>query len=75
MSNRGNKNAINNNAAIMLANEEKKLIDELQKLEKQIFSLETSYLENTAQIGNIVRGWNEFLTTKPTNNKKSKSKK
>jgi len=58
------KGSSNTNA---LANEEKKLLDELAKLEKQIYLLETSYLENTAQVGNLVRGWNEFLSSKPTN--------
>jgi hypothetical protein len=32
---------------------------EILTLERQIFALETSYLENTAQIGDLVRGWTD----------------
>jgi len=35
---------------------------EILGLERQIFNLETSYLENTAQIGDLVRGWGEVNT-------------
>lgn len=35
---------------------------EIQGLEKQIFALETSYLENSAQIGDLVRGWGDIAT-------------
>lgn len=63
-----------NSVAIALSNEEKKLIDELSKLEKQIYLLETSYLENTANIGNLVRGWSEFLS-RPSNKKNNQNQK
>jgi hypothetical protein len=33
------------------------LQEDLVKLEKQIFDLEGTYLEETAQTGNILRGW------------------
>jgi chromatin modification-related protein EAF6 len=33
------------------------LQEDLVKLEKQIFDLEATYLEETAQTGNILRGW------------------
>jgi len=46
----------------------------LVKLEKQIFALETSYLEDTAQVGNLLRGWGELLNNN-TNNSKTNSKK
>jgi hypothetical protein len=40
----------------------KSLEREIHTLEKQIFALETSYLENTAQIGDLVRGWGDIAT-------------
>lgn len=39
---------------------------ELRSLEKQIFDLETNYIEETQETGNIVKGWEKFLTNKST---------
>lgn len=43
-----------------------KIIDrlrhELAVIEKQIYDLETSYLEDTRDMGNIFAGWNQFLS-------------
>jgi hypothetical protein len=48
-------------AEIELALSRKKALDtELLNLERQIFALETSYLENTALLGDLIRGWNDF---------------
>lgn len=50
-------------AEIELALSRKKALDtELLNLERQIYALETSYLENTAQLGDLIRGWGDFTT-------------
>lgn len=50
-------------AEIELALGRKKALDtELLNLERQIYALETSYLENTAQLGDLIRGWGDFTT-------------
>jgi hypothetical protein len=36
----------------------------LKKLEKGIFDLETKYLENTQNSGNILKGWEQYFTNK-----------
>jgi len=46
-----------------LIKEDKRLKKELEKLEEQIYKLETSYLQNTADVGNLVRGWADLLSS------------
>jgi Histone acetyltransferase subunit NuA4 len=48
----------------------KELRKELALLEKQIFDLETTYLEETKEIGNIFHGWNSYLSTEKVKGKK-----
>ena len=48
----------------------KKLVDrELQSIETRIFNLETTYLEDTSAYGNIIRGYEGYLTQKPMQKK------
>uniref|UniRef100_A0A0D6R792 Chromatin modification-related protein MEAF6 n=1 Tax=Araucaria cunninghamii TaxID=56994 RepID=A0A0D6R792_ARACU len=52
-----------------------KLQEELQIVEKQVYDLETSYLQESSQIGNVLKGFEGFLSsTKNTANLKRSRK-
>ena len=52
------------------AKRRKELRNELGLIEKQIYDLETTYLEETKEFGNVFIGWNGYLATEKTKTKK-----
>ncbi|XP_075487584.1 uncharacterized protein LOC142526846 isoform X2 [Primulina tabacum] len=63
-----------NNPKALLSSQLKrreKLLDELRSVEKQVYELETSYLQETNILGNALKGFDGFLTSsKNTSNLK-----
>ena len=47
-----------------VANKISELESYKKKLDKSIYELETKYLENTQSCGNVIKGWDQFFTTK-----------
>uniref|UniRef100_A0A7S0WTP7 Chromatin modification-related protein MEAF6 n=1 Tax=Pyramimonas obovata TaxID=1411642 RepID=A0A7S0WTP7_9CHLO len=51
-----------------------RLEDELRHVEKQVYDLETSYLNDSSQYGNVLKGFEGFLAPSKTNSlKKSRN--
>lgn len=46
----------------------KQLETELNDIEKKIFDLESLYLEETMHCGNVLRGWDNYLSLKSQKN-------
>ncbi|XP_077229731.1 histone acetyltransferase subunit NuA4-domain protein [Tasmannia lanceolata] len=58
-----------------LLSKREKLQDELRNIEKQVYELETSYLHDSSQCGNVLKGFEGFLSsTKSTINLKRSRK-
>ncbi|KAA8527769.1 hypothetical protein F0562_035362 [Nyssa sinensis] len=55
-----------NNPKAMLASlvsKREKLQEELRNIEKQVYELETSYLQESSHFGNVLKGFEGFLST------------
>ncbi|KAH9315174.1 hypothetical protein KI387_023801, partial [Taxus chinensis] len=62
-------------ALTALFNKREKLQEELRLVEKQVYDLETSYLQDSSQCGNVLKGFEGFLSsTKNTANLKRSRK-
>lgn len=49
----------------------KELRKELSLIEKQIYDLETAYLDETREFGNVFTGWKPFLSTEKVKARKT----
>ncbi|KAK8940082.1 hypothetical protein KSP40_PGU015802 [Platanthera guangdongensis] len=56
--------AISNPSAMLAAllSKRDKLQEELRSIEKQVYDLETSYLQESNQCGNVLKGFEGFLS-------------
>lgn len=66
-----------NPAALLatLMSKREKLQDELRGIEKQVYELETNYLQDSSHFGNILKGFEGFLSTSKNTSNLKRSRK
>ncbi|ERN08415.1 hypothetical protein AMTR_s00148p00102870, partial [Amborella trichopoda] len=64
MDSEGQRPASNPTAILAsLLSKREKLQEELRSIEKQVYELETSYLQDSTQCGNVLKGFEGFLSS------------
>ncbi|OAO97094.1 hypothetical protein AXX17_AT4G16600 [Arabidopsis thaliana] len=58
-----------------LLNKREKLRQELRSIEKQVYELETSYLQESSHIGNALKGFEGFLSSSKSTASAKRSRK
>ncbi|KAJ8639521.1 hypothetical protein MRB53_016215 [Persea americana] len=58
-----------------LVSKRKKLQEELRAIEKQVYELETSYLHDSSQCGNVLKGFEGFLSSSKSTTNLKRSRK
>ncbi|XP_017412651.1 uncharacterized protein LOC108324259 isoform X3 [Vigna angularis] len=64
MESEGQKGTVNPSAMLAsLLSRRAKLHEELRNIEKQVYDMETSYLQDPGQCGNVLKGFEGFLSS------------
>ncbi|XP_010435132.1 PREDICTED: chromatin modification-related protein MEAF6 isoform X3 [Camelina sativa] len=72
----GQKSATDPGAMLTsLLNKREKLRQELRSIEKQVYELETSYLQESSHIGNALKGFEGFLSSSKSSASAKRSRK
>ncbi len=60
----GSANDVDKQALRVLLQRRAQLVDDLKTTERQIWDLEESYIDETINYGNVIKGWESFLNSK-----------
>ncbi|KAK9704841.1 hypothetical protein RND81_07G014400 [Saponaria officinalis] len=72
----GHRNSENPSVVLAsLLSKRAKLHEELRNIEKQVFDMETTYLQDPSQCGNVLKGYDGFLSTSKSTTMLKRSRK